>query len=65
MRGFMERILYKSNTNKLLTGVCGGISEYLGFNVNALRVLWVLGIFLTWNTLFLYTALVILMPIRD
>lgn len=61
----MERILYKSTTNKLLTGVCGGISEYFGVNVNVLRVLWVLGILLTWNALFLYAALVILMPIRD
>lgn len=61
----MEKKLYKSINNKMLIGVCGGISEYFGFNVMAIRVLWVLGTLLTWNALFLYTALVILMPARE
>ena len=32
MEGFMEKKLYKSNKNKMIDGVCGGIAEY--FNVD-------------------------------
>lgn len=55
----MANILYKSNSNKVISGVCGGVAEYFGFNVTALRIL-----FLIFSpiTFWLYIALVILMP---
>ena len=34
--------LYRSNENKVLAGVCGGIGEYLGINPVWIRLLWVL-----------------------
>ncbi len=34
--------LYKSSTNKVLTGVCGGIAEYINMDPIVLRLLWIL-----------------------
>lgn len=33
--------LYKSNENKIFTGVIGGIGEYLDFDPVVLRLIWV------------------------
>ena len=35
--------LYKSRTNKMVSGVCGGIGEYFGVDPTIIRLLWVLG----------------------
>lgn len=34
--------LFKSNKNRMLCGVCGGIAEYLNVDPSIIRVLWVL-----------------------
>lgn len=36
----MNRKLYRSNNNKMLCGVCGGIGEYLGIDPTLVRLLW-------------------------
>lgn len=38
----MEHRLYKSNRNKMLCGVCGGIAEYFGLDATLVRLGWVL-----------------------
>ena len=38
----MEKKLYLSDTNKLISGVCGGIGEYLGVDPTVIRLLWVI-----------------------
>lgn len=38
----MDKKLYKSNMNKMVCGVCGGIGEYLGVDPTLIRLLWVL-----------------------
>lgn len=38
----MERRLYKSNENKLLDGVCGGVAEYFDIDPTLVRLAWVL-----------------------
>ena len=38
----MEKRLYKSNQNKMIDGVCGGIAEYFGVDPTVVRLLWVL-----------------------
>lgn len=35
--------LYRSSTNKVFCGVCGGIGEYLDVDPTIVRLLWVLG----------------------
>ncbi len=37
-----HRSLRRSKTKRIVAGVCGGLSEYLGVNVTVVRVLWVL-----------------------
>ena len=38
----MEKKLYKSNQNKMIDGVCGGIAEYFGIDPTVVRLLWAL-----------------------
>ena len=38
----MEKKLYKSNQNKMLDGVCGGIAEYFGIDPTVVRLFWAL-----------------------
>lgn len=38
----MEKRLYKSNENKMLCGVCGGIGEYFDLDPTLIRLAWVL-----------------------
>ena len=39
--------LMLSRTNRQFMGVCGGIAEYLGVDPTVVRVLWVVGTFVT------------------
>lgn len=36
----MNRKLYRSNSNKMLCGVCGGIGEYLNIDPTLVRLIW-------------------------
>ena len=40
-RYIMEKRLYKSNQNKVLDGVCGGIAEYFNIDPTLVRLGWV------------------------
>lgn len=49
--------LYKSRTDKKLTGVCGGLSKYFGISSNVLRLLFVITIFVSGASIFVYIGL--------
>lgn len=36
----MEKKLYRSNSQKMLAGVCGGIAEYFNLDPTLIRLLW-------------------------
>ena len=36
----MEKKLYRSNTNKMLCGVCGGLGEYFNIDSTIVRLIW-------------------------
>lgn len=38
----MNKKLYKSNSNKIIEGVCGGIAEYFGIDATVVRLAWVI-----------------------
>ena len=40
--GCYGKKLYKSNQNKMIDGVCGGIAEYFGIDPTVVRLLWAL-----------------------
>ena len=35
-----DKRLYRSDTNKMLCGVCGGIGEYFNIDPTLIRLLW-------------------------
>ena len=41
-RNDMNKRLYKSSTNKMVDGVCGGIAEYFELDPTLVRLAWVL-----------------------
>ena len=54
--------LYRSNTDKIIWGVCGGLGEYFKIDSVIIRILFIL-MFLAWGTgLFFYIILAIMMP---
>ena len=38
----MSKRLYKSNENKMVDGVCGGIAEYFDIDPTLVRIGWIL-----------------------
>lgn len=36
----MNRKLYRSNRNKMICGVCGGVGEYLNIDPTLVRLIW-------------------------
>jgi phage shock protein C len=54
-----------SNSQKMIGGVCGGIADYFGWDVNLVRVATVAGAVLSGSTVVLiYLAALMLMPRR-
>ena len=39
--------LYRSKKNRIISGVCAGMGEYLGIDVTVIRLLWILFTFLS------------------
>ncbi|NOR84795.1 PspC domain-containing protein [archaeon] len=37
----MQKRLYRSNNEKMISGVCGGVAEYFDVDPTIVRVLWV------------------------
>jgi phage shock protein C len=56
--------LFKSRTNKIIAGVCGGLAEYFDVDPVIMRVLFVLLAFFGGSGLILYIACAIIMPKR-
>lgn len=55
--------LYRSRSNRILAGVCGGISEYFGIDVVAMRIIAVILTFAAGLTLWIYLILWIVVPL--
>lgn len=55
----------RSDADKMIAGVCGGVAEYFGIDANLVRVLTVIGAFVSVGTVALvYLAAWMLMPAR-
>jgi len=58
--------LFRSDENKIIGGVAGGIAEYLDMDPSIVRLLWVLVALFTGGAAFwVYVALWLFLPIRD
>ncbi|HEY5529193.1 MAG TPA: PspC domain-containing protein [Thermoleophilia bacterium] len=60
----MERRLYRSRTEKMIAGVCGGVAEYFNTDPTIVRLLWVLITLLGGAGVLLYIVLWIVMPLQ-
>lgn len=58
----MSKKLYKSNTNKMIEGVCGGIAEFFGIDATLVRLGWVLFCALGGSGILAYIIAAIIIP---
>ena len=58
----MNKKLHKSNTNKMLEGVCGGIAEYFGIDPTIVRLAWVVFCALGGSGILAYIIAAIIIP---
>lgn len=58
----MKKKLYKSNTNKMLEGVCGGIAEYFDIDPTIVRLGWVVFFALGGSGILAYIIAAIIIP---
>jgi len=57
-----EKRLCRSNSQRMLAGVCGGVAEYLGWDVTIVRVLWIILTLAGGSGVLLYIILWLVMP---
>ena len=57
----MEKQLYKSETNRKIGGVCGGIGEYFNVDPTLIRIIWAI-LACTGTGIIAYLACAIIMP---
>lgn len=59
----MAARLKRSRSDKMISGVCGGIAEYLGWDSTLVRILFVALTFLGWGApILIYFILALVMP---
>lgn len=58
----MSKKLYKSNKNKMLDGVCGGIGEYINIDPTIVRLGWVVFCALGGSGIIAYIIATIIIP---
>ena len=58
----MKKKFYRSQKDRKLTGVCGGLSEYFGFDSTFIRLAFILLSLVAGFGLFLYVVLSIITP---
>ena len=60
----MDKRLYKSNQNRMIYGVCGGIAEYFNIDPTLVRLGWVLFCALGGSGIIAYIIAAIIIPKR-
>lgn len=58
----MTKRLFKSDTNKMLCGVCGGIGEYFNIDPVIIRLAWIMLAFVYGGGLLAYIIAAIVVP---
>jgi phage shock protein C len=57
--------LIRSNDNRILLGVCGGLGDYFDIDPTLVRVIFAVGALAIGSTLLVYAVLAIVMPAPD
>ena len=61
----MAKTLYKSKTDRKLCGVCGGVAEYLGVDVNIVRIAAIVSVFFGGLGVIAYIVAAFMLPEKD
>ncbi|CAM2363170.1 PspC domain-containing protein [Listeria seeligeri] len=58
----MMKKLYKSSSQKMISGVCGGLAEYFGIEVTIIRLIWAGLTLFAGSGILLYIIAAIIIP---
>lgn len=58
----MNKKLYKSNTNKMICGVCGGLGEFFGIDPTIIRLVWAILGFMGGTGIVAYLIAAVIIP---
>lgn len=58
----MKKRLYRSDTEKIVGGVCGGVAEYLNVDPAFVRIAWILMVLLFGFGILLYLICWVIIP---
>ena len=58
----MDRKLYRSRTDYMIGGVCGGLAEYLGIDSTVVRLIMALATFVGGMSLLVYLLMWLIIP---
>lgn len=58
----MDKRLHRSQTDKKIAGVCGGLAEYFGLDASLVRLIWLIALLFFGTGLLFYVILWIVMP---
>jgi len=60
----MERRLYRSRTDRMLLGVCGGLGKYFNVDPTLVRVIAVVSLLLGLTGILVYLVLAVVIPLE-
>ena len=61
----MNTKLHKSTKDKMISGVCGGLGEYLNIDSSIIRIIWVVASFANGLGILLYILASIILPYEE
>jgi phage shock protein C len=59
-----QRRLYRSRSNRVIAGICGGLGEYLNADPTIIRLIWILLTLLGGSGLIIYIIAYFIIPVR-
>ncbi len=60
-----EKTLYRSRTNKMITGLAAGLAKYFDMEVDLMRILWVIAFFVSGSTIaIVYLIMAAVIPLE-
>lgn len=60
-----RKVLYKSQEDKLIFGVCGGIAEYINVNPMLIRLICIFSVLWFGSGILVYIVMAVVMPSND
>ena len=58
----MQKKLYRSKSNRVIAGVCGGVAEYLNVDPTVIRVVWAIASLFAFVGVVAYIACAFIIP---